>query len=647
MDAVVKALGAIEQDLTEAAELFLTGSLSSSLYITMKSGCVAKIPMPKAPHHIPVLNALRRWVDAELITLSLLESLQHDVIAAARVVAPTNKSCDSQSTTSRPETEPSPRRTSDDGSTPSGKKRKQGKHPVQKTTLFSVLPGAKKTLVRAEDLRKQREAALRNEHYDLSEFDMASFHSEDLQQQKRAAEELACKQLYRCPKCPRAFPERVALQNHMHIHSESVKEFKHNNDRSHLPPVTFDTDIADDLTVKLQFRIGGKTYQEMKAAREAADEAAAAALAERQVQMRVESFKRQRMREAQEEDGEHRRGSHIRRQYTAKDKLRILEVFDAINADPLVLKKVQAFHSDPRATRTPYTTVRTHWASAVQRARISKAASKEHAATLLRNDSVSRKKGKFAEMEKELYTLFKERRARGRRVSARWLTATGRQLMKRLHPEHAADFTGGKSWRRRFAVRFSLTQRRKTNVKNKQWADTEPVLLRYFSTLRRRLQLDDGAANNVAADTEQEDAEEPEPDDVNPTREGEAELDSSDDEDADDSLISAEMAMPDGFKLSEIMPQAEQLLYKGARAKELIGKSILFNWRGVGWVDGNIVRCNTDGRVKMKVGEVTTLVNFFVYYTDQTEARHCLTVDTHGDKGEREDGRWLLLERKD
>ena len=48
--------------------------------------------------------------------------------------------------------------------------------------------------------------------------------------------------------------------------------------------------------------------------------------------------------------------------------------------------------------------------------------------------------------------------------------------------------------------------------------------------------------------------------------------------------------------------------------------------------------------MKLKVGDVQTVVNYFVYYSDQTEARHCLTLDTYGDQGEREDGRWVLLE---
>ena len=88
----------------------------------------------------------------------------------------------------------------------------------------------------------------------------------------------------------------------------------------------------------------------------------------------------------------------------------------------------------------PWTSLRL-WKAPVERARLSRAASKEyaraHATTLMakRIDKESRKKGKYLLMERELYHLFKERRAHGRKVSARWLSAVGKLLMKKLYPE--------------------------------------------------------------------------------------------------------------------------------------------------------------------------------------------------------------------
>ena len=56
---------------------------------------------------------------------------------------------------------------------------------------------------------------------------------------------------------------------------------------------------------------------------------------EHELRKNVNREKRARIREASEEAelGEHRRGSNLRRQYTCKQKKRILEVFDEINSD--------------------------------------------------------------------------------------------------------------------------------------------------------------------------------------------------------------------------------------------------------------------------------------------------------------------------
>lgn len=158
-----------------------------------------------------------------------------------------------------------------------------------------------------------------------------------------------------------------------------------------------------------------------------------------------------------------RSGSKHRRGYTAKSKLKYLEVFDAIINDDAILRKVEAFEAAPSAMGTPYTTA-LKWAKPQERARISKAASKEHAATLLRIDKSSRKVGAYPDVEREVFAKFKERRAKGRKVSGRWLTATARQAAARLHP--GVNLPAGKSWRRRFSMRFNIGVRRKTNVKN-------------------------------------------------------------------------------------------------------------------------------------------------------------------------------------
>ena len=105
---------------------------------------------------------------------------------------------------------------------------------------------------------------------------------------------------------------------------------------------------------------------------------------------------------------------------------------------------------------------------------------------------------------------------------------------------------------------------------------------------------------------------EPEPDDVNPPLEdlgaaaeesdGEAavELDSEDEYEEGDELISLEAAMPTGYEVSP-PPLAEQLVFRSERAVELVGRRLLFNWAAVGWLEGEITAANTDARRKIKV----------------------------------------------
>jgi hypothetical protein len=55
---------------------------------------------------------------------------------------------------------------------------------TQQATLFSMMPTASKTLVKASELRAQRKAALRDEDYPLEALDMHRFPTE---QQHEAA----------------------------------------------------------------------------------------------------------------------------------------------------------------------------------------------------------------------------------------------------------------------------------------------------------------------------------------------------------------------------------------------------------------------------------------------------------------------------
>ena len=47
--ATSEALNSIEQQLTEAAELQLTGTITEELYVSMVRGAIAVLPTPAAP----------------------------------------------------------------------------------------------------------------------------------------------------------------------------------------------------------------------------------------------------------------------------------------------------------------------------------------------------------------------------------------------------------------------------------------------------------------------------------------------------------------------------------------------------------------------------------------------------------------------
>ena len=105
----------------------------------------------------------------------------------------------------------------------------------------------------------------------------------------------------------------------------------------------------------------------------------------------------------------------------------ILDAFDDVWNSPSPRNKIKLFESDTRSKGAPYTTV-IKWAKPLERARLSTAASKEYRQSLLRIDKVpdSRRKGRFPEMEREVFRRFKEKRARGRKVSARWVSLAKR-----------------------------------------------------------------------------------------------------------------------------------------------------------------------------------------------------------------------------
>jgi len=198
-----------------------------------------------------------------------------------------------------------------------------------------------------------------------------------------------------------------------------------------------------------------------------------------------------------------RKGSKHRHQYTVAEKVRLVEVLDSIHGNGELTNKIKAFEEDARARGAPYTTV-LKWAKSDERRKIYAASSKMYAKKLLRIDKTSRRIGRYAAMEKELYRRFADRRAHARKTSARWLVHTARHLMRTSFAEGLSPdkpFKAGPGWLRRFARRWRICRRKKTNCKNSTWEETMPVLQRYFRSFRRRLRSSGWAPGMAGAST--------------------------------------------------------------------------------------------------------------------------------------------------
>ena len=358
-------------------------------------------------------------------------------------------------------------------------------------TLFKVMPDAQKTTIAASELKKQRELAITGLDYVPRKEDRRTFDSES------ADVTIALVRSYQCSRCPRTFTTPAALATHELYHAPSVK------------PKIFDTpppsracahkvecfiSVGEGGFATVSLRINGQTLEDMAAERAIVAEHAAERAAERDAALKREAKRRHRLREAESDadKGEHRCGSGKRDSlYTAKEKLEQVDIADRIFLNPSITNKREGWADravNPKYYGAPFGNL-TRWRKPAERRRLAKAAGQEHAATLLRIDRESRKKGKYASMEKKLFASFKARRARGRKVSARWLTHMARNLLKAENEAAAAHFKGGPMWRRRFRLRWKISIRKKTNCKNQTWEETKPVLQRYFRGLRRRITL--------------------------------------------------------------------------------------------------------------------------------------------------------------
>jgi hypothetical protein len=293
-----------------------------------------------------------------------------------------------------------------------------------------------------------------------------------------------------CDDCNRGFSTAIGLRNHSMWH-----EMKQPGQRVDEPikRKPFDGTLTAALAVggggvAVTLLVNGKDRAQIE--REAVEHLAAMATAkaEREAEHARRAAKRLRDKEAKvaEAEGEQRRGSARRIQHSSKEKLKVLDIFDKVVAEAPANKKVEVFEDNPRSLGVRYN-LASKWAKPQARRDIRWGASQQHAAALMRIDKTSRKTGKYAPMEKILYTRFTARRARARKCSPKWFVHTAKHIMRSDFPDDAAAFRGSRSWLRRFFSRKRLVRRKKTNNKNTTWEETKPALQRYFRAFRRRL----------------------------------------------------------------------------------------------------------------------------------------------------------------
>jgi hypothetical protein len=295
--------------------------------------------------------------------------------------------------------------------------------------------------------------------------------------------------VYGCDGCGQRFRTACSLQNHR-LWKHPTKPLHTTFTPAKRP--SFGGRISASLSVSavggvsLELRINGKDCAQLQREAEAEAQATEAATAERKAEANRRAHQRQQQRESDELDGEQRRGSAHRHQYSHTEKARLLDVLDQIEANPHASNKLEAFEADPRSRGCPYKTAH-KWRAPRVRRQIAVGAAQDHAKSLLRFDKTSRKTGKYAPMETRLFSLFRERRARARKTSSRWLVHTARHIMRTEFTDEAAKFKGSTGWLQRFKRRKGIVTRKKTNVKNTTWEETEPVLQNYFRAFRRRL----------------------------------------------------------------------------------------------------------------------------------------------------------------
>jgi hypothetical protein len=287
-------------------------------------------------------------------------------------------------------------------------------------SLYNIAGITKVLVPKAAVERVSQRAHARGEVLSQEELeDRAGLEVRELPSEKEEAEPVPQK-LYGCMCCDRTFTTPGGLRSHeMWMHPGPRRT------AVVMPACPFKGVLSAPLTVedgvvRVTVLINGKDRAQLEAEELEAVRQWEAAKAEREAEQhrRRTAAQEQRDREEAVDHRQQRRGSAHRHSYNPVEKLRLIDLLDEIYANPTVENKSHEFESDSRSKGVSFTTA-VKWLKPHARREIRKAAAQDHAKRLLRIDTKSRRNGKYVPMEKELFRLFRLRRARARKTSSK------------------------------------------------------------------------------------------------------------------------------------------------------------------------------------------------------------------------------------
>ena len=182
-----------------------------------------------------------------------------------------------------------------------------------------------------------------------------------------------------------------------------------------------------------------------------------------------------------------RSGAKQRRVYTNRERAAAIE-------------KLRRFQKQPRAIFEAYRMTPLQYASktvGTAESNISKWAKDEDnivevAANKITGGLMKRNRSKpwFPRAESELHKLFRAKRKRGLKVSTLWLCLTMSGLVKQLYPDDPRAGTFTPSWRfmGKWAKKWSVATRRRSNSKNQSIEERLPKIQRFHKALRSLMQ---------------------------------------------------------------------------------------------------------------------------------------------------------------